>query len=218
MNTLSAFLRWSCSLLLLVSFVACQGDRSPSKIKTSWTKTELDQLNVYTIPGDYYEMSMGVKGNKLTGLYRHPKNPNCQFFFEGSIGTQNPIVVSCYDPTTSNPPIQGTFEIIGDAIIAQLPRLPHQDCPTEFSGDVGYSMILDVKHNWSAIRMVQHPAKLYRHPSTDAIQMETVLQKGDAVAVVNQQKLWLEVILLNGNPTERFWIERHQLYPLLETY
>lgn len=94
-------------LLLSVLFLVACSENQPSRVKTEWTKTELDALDIYAVAGDYYEINMGVKGNQITGIYRHPQHTNCQFFFEGTLGTQNPIVIECYDPSTTNAPIRG---------------------------------------------------------------------------------------------------------------
>ena len=160
---------------------------------------------------------MGVKGNQLTGVYRHPDHPKCWFFLEGVIGTQNPIPITCYDPTTTNPPITGQLKIIGDAIIAKLPRLPQQTCPAELTNDVGYSMVLDLQHNWSSIRVVQHPAPCYTQPNQNSPATVESLTKGTAVGILEKRNDWLYVDVLNGPAAPlSYWIQTYQLYPLIE--
>lgn len=218
MNIVCTLLRHSIFWGLLLSSLACgNADSESSGIKTEWTKTELDAINIFAISGDYYEMNMGVQGNQLTGVYRHPSHPKCWFFFEGTIGTQNPISVACYDPTQTAPPIMGSFKIVGDAVIAQLPRLPQQDCPTELTDDIGYTMVLDLQHNWSSIRVVQHPALLYPQPDDNSQPMQDPLPKGTAVAILERRKDWIKVDALStATNLPALWLKIHQLYPLLE--
>lgn len=203
------------SLLCIFFLVACS-DNKPSRIKTEWTKTELDAMDIYAVAGDYHEMNMGVKGNQITGIYRPPSQPDCWFFFEGTLSTQNPVTVECYTPNTTQPPIQGSFKIVGDAIIAQLPRLPHQNCPSELTDDIGYSMVLDLQHNWSAVRVVEHPAPLYPRPDLETEPMKVPLPSGTAVGILEKKGAWLRVDALQTTTSfPSLWIQEYQLYPLL---
>lgn len=214
--TMSTFPSPRVWLFLSVLFLVACSDQQASHVKTEWTKTELDALNIYAVAGDYYEINMGVKGNQITGIYRPPAQPNCWFFFEGTLGTENPIAIECYDPSTTHPPIQGTLKIVGDAIIAQLPRLPHQDCPNELTDDIGYSMVLDLQHSWSTIRVVEHPALLYAAPDLETEPMKVPIPAGTAVGILEKRGTWLRVEALQTTTSfPSLWIQEHQLYPLL---
>jgi len=213
---------WSlCGLIFCLS--ACGGTTEPpafneNPIKTSWTQSELDKTNVYAIAGDYYEIQIGIKGKELTGVYRDPQatgNERCSFFFEGVIGTQNPIEVQCYNPTNTKAPFKGFFKILGDAIIIQLVELPSANCTKEFTDKVGRSVVLDTKKEWSAVRMVQHPTNLYEQPILESAKAEVALKRGVAVAVLEKQNTWLRVEILDGTETVG-WISEHGLYPLIE--
>lgn len=218
----SFYAQWSlCALFLFLS--ACGGTAEPpiveeNPIKTSWTQSELDQTDVYAIAGDYYEIQIGIRGKELTGIYRNPQSKNeenCRFFFEGLIGTQNPIEVQCYDPTNTKASFKGFFKILGDAMIIQLSNLPSEQCDGEFTDKVGHSVVLDSKKEWSAIRMVQHPTDLHEQPILESAKSEEVLQRGTAVAVLEQRNTWLRIEILDGTETKG-WISQHGLYPLIE--
>lgn len=213
---------WSlCGLLFCLS--ACGETVEPpafeeNPIKTSWTQSELDKTDVYAIPGDYYEIQIGIKGKELTGVYRDPQatgDERCTFFFEGVIGTQNPIEVQCYNPTNTKAPFKGFFKILGDAIIIQLAALPSDNCTGEFTDKVGRSVVLDTKKEWSAIRMVQHPTNLHEQPILESVKSEEALKRGVAVAIMEKRNTWLRVEILDGNGTIG-WISEHGLYPLIE--
>ncbi len=205
-----------CWLLL----AACENETpvlEPPPFKTSWTKTELDALDVYAIAGDYYEAKIGVSGNQLTGIYRDPSasgDKACWFFFEGTIDTQNPIAVDCYDPTKTTRPLRGSFKILGDAIIMQLNEAPKGNCTAEFTDKVGRSIILDLQQEWSAIRIVQHPASLYDTPNLETSPQEMTLPRGTAIAIRERRKNWLLVEVLN-QPGKQAWLQEHALYALL---
>lgn len=186
--------------------------------KTTWTQSELDAINVYVIAGDYYEMQIGIKGDELTGVYRDPtapKDKNCLFFFEGRIGTQNPIQVICYDPTNTKAPIRGSFKFLGDAIIAQLDQLPQEVCTVEFTDKIGHSVVLDTKKEWSAIRMIQHATTFYSKPSLESSASEYQLLQGTVVAVQEKRNNWILVEMMEGDH-RLGWIPEHVLYPLVE--
>ena len=221
----SSHYQWSLWSLCALAFclVACGGTpESPevksAPIKTSWTQSELDKTNVYAIAGDYYEVQIGIKGKELTGIYRDPQaknGENCRFFFEGVIGTQNPIEVQCYNPTNTKASFKGFFKILGDAMIIQLSELPSDQCNGEFTDKVGRSVVLDSKKEWSAIRMVQHATNLHENPILESPKVETPLKRGVVVAVLEQQNTWLRVEILDGSETKG-WISEHGLYPLIE--
>jgi hypothetical protein len=189
-----------------------------TSIKTSWTQSELDKTDVYAIAGDYYEIQIGIKGKELTGIYRDPQatdDESCSFFFEGVIGTQNPIEVDCYNPTNTKASFKGYFKILGDAMIIQLAALPSNQCNSEFTDRVGRSVVLDSKKEWSAIRMIQHPTNLHKQPILESFKSEDPLKRGTAVAVLEKRNTWLRVEILDGNET-RGWVSEHGLYPLIE--
>lgn len=209
-------------LLLYCCFYlsACENSSpalEPPPFKTSWTKTELDAVNVYAIAGDYYEAKIGVSGDKITGIYRDPSvatNKACWFFFEGKISSQNPIEVNCYDPTKTDRPIKGAFKILGDAIIMQLKESPADNCVQELTDDVGRSIVLDLQQQWSAVRIVEHKASLYDVPSIESVPRANQLSRGTAVAVRERRKNWLLVDILS-QPGQSAWLLEHQLYPFL---
>jgi hypothetical protein len=214
--------RFAGFLLLFVGFLLTScGEPTPSleppPLKTSWTKSELDEMNVYAIAGDYYETYLGVSGNKITGVYRDPSaagSKACWFFFEGALGTQNPIEVTCYQPTTTGAPFKGNFKILGEAIIMKLKQAPQDNCSHEFTDGGGRSVVLDLQHEWSAVRIVQHRAKLYDVPKLESPPRAIELPRGTAVAVVKRQNSWLLVDVLSQAGMQ-VWIQEHQLYPLL---
>lgn len=223
-NMHSSYSQWSLWSLcgLIFCLTACGGTPEPTfqdnPIKTSWTQSELDQTDVYAIAGDYYEIQIGIKGKELTGIYRNPQateDENCTFFFEGLIGTKNPIEVQCYDPMNTKAPFKGFFKILGDAIIIQLSKLPSNICTKEFTDKVGRSVVLDSKKEWSAIRMVQHPTNVHAQPILESNKLEDALQRGVAVAVLEQRNTWMRVEILDGSET-RGWISQHGLYSLIE--
>jgi len=186
-------------------------------VQTTFTQTELDQLNVYIIAGDYYEMKIGVKGNQLTGVYQLPNSePNdpCLFFFEGKIGTQNPIKVSCYNPMNTDPIFTGSFKVLGDALIAKLNKLPNEGCEPQFTDEVGRSMVLDLSHEWSQVRVIQHATPLSSQPNGETTADEQLV-KGTVVAIKEKQGNWLLVDVLNQDKQEG-WIQDYVLYPLLD--
>lgn len=207
----------------LFCITACGGEPESSQvkensIKTSWTKSELDKTDVYAIAGDYYEIQIGIKGKELTGVYRNTPsadNPDCLFFFEGIIGTQNPIEVVCYNPINTAPPFKGYFKILGDAMIIQLSKLPSDQCDGEFTDNVGHSVVLDSKKEWSAIRMVQHSSNLHENPVLESPKIEEALKRGTALAVLEKRNTWLRIEILDGSETQG-WISEHGLYPLVE--
>jgi hypothetical protein len=218
--------QWSLwSLFGLIFCLTACGEETPelpvveeNSIKTSWTQSELDKTDVYAIAGDYYEIQIGIKGKELTGVYRDPQagdDTNCSFFFEGIIGTQNPIEVSCYNPTNTKAPFKGFFKILGDAMIIKLSKLPESDCNKEFTDKVGRSVVLDTKKEWSAIRMVQHATNLHENPILESPKSEVALKRGTAVAVLEQRNTWLRIEILDGSGQEG-WISEHGLYPLVE--
>lgn len=221
----SSYSQWSlwglCGLIFFLT--ACGGTPEPSAfgdnpIKTSWTQSELDQTDVYAIAGDYYEIQIGIKGKELTGIYRNPQateGEGCTFFFEGIIGTKNPIEVQCYDPTNTKASFKGFFKILGDAMIIQLSKLPSDNCTKEFTDKVGRSVVLDSKKEWSAIRMVQHPTNVHAQPILESNKLEESLQRGVAVAVLERRNTWMRVEVLDGSETQG-WISQHGLYPLIE--
>lgn len=209
-------------LLCWLCLSAC-GDEAPSLdppvFKTSWTKTELDEVNVYAIAGDYYEAKIGVSGDQLTGVYRDPsvaEDKACWFFFEGTIGSENPIAVSCYDPRKTDRPVRGAFKILGDAIIMQLKEAPTgtSNCTHELTDDVGRSIVLDLQQQWSAVRIVQHQSNIYDQPNIETAPRAIQLSRGTAVAVCERRKNWLLVDVLS-QPGVKAWIQEHELYPLL---
>jgi hypothetical protein len=213
---------WSlCGLFFCLT--ACGGAEEPltfkdTPIKTSWTKSELDKMDVYAIAGDYYEVQIGIKGKELTGIYRDPQAVNdegCTFFFEGVISAKNPIEVTCYNPTNTKASFKGFFKILGDAMIIQLSELPMNNCTGEFTDKIGRSVVLDTKKEWSAIRMIQHPTNLHEKPILESAKSEEALTRGTAVAVLEQRNTWLRVEILDGNETTG-WISQHGLYPLIE--
>lgn len=213
---------WSlCGLFFCLT--ACGGGEEPltfkdTPIKTSWTKSELDKMDVYAIAGDYYEIQIGIKGKELTGIYRDPQAANdegCTFFFEGVISAENPIEVTCYNPTNTKASFKGFFKILGDAMIIQLSELPTNNCTGEFTDNVGRSVVLDTKKEWSAIRMIQHLTNLHEQPILESAKSEEALKRGTAVAVLEQRNTWLRVEILDGNETTG-WISQHGLYPLIE--
>lgn len=218
----SQWFLWSlcCTLFFMT---ACGGDSKVTEvkenpIKTSWTKSELDKTDVYAIAGDYYEIQIGIKGKELTGIYRSTpssNNPDCLFFFEGTIGTKNPIEVACYNPTNTEPPFKGFFKILGDAMIIQLAKLPSNQCNGEFTDKVGYSVVLDSKKEWSAIRMVQHTTSLHEKPVIESPKIEEALQRGTVLAVLEKRNTWLRVEILDDSGKQG-WISEHGLYPLVE--
>jgi hypothetical protein len=217
--------QWSLWALCALVFclTACGGTPEPSAfednpIKTSWTQSELDKTDVYAITGDYYEIQIGIKGKELTGIYRDPQateGNGCTFFFEGLIGTQNPIEVQCYDPTNTKAPFKGFFKILGDAIIIKLANLPSDNCTTEFTNQVGRSVVLDSKKEWSAIRMVQHPTNVHAQPILESAKQEDVLQRGVVLAVLEQRNTWMRVEVLDGSGNQG-WVSQHGLYTLIE--
>jgi hypothetical protein len=213
---------WSlCGLIFCLT--ACGGTPEPpavedTPIKTSWTQSELDKTDVYAIAGDYYEIQIGIKGKELTGIYRNPQatdKETCSFFFEGIIGTQNPIEVACYNPTNTKASFKGYFKILGDAMIIKLSALPAAQCNGEFTNKVGRSVVLDSKKKWSAIRMIQHPTNLHEQPILESVKQEEALKRGTAVAVLEQRNTWLRVEILDDSGTTG-WISEHGLYPLME--
>ncbi len=211
---------WCC---LMGGFTSCGGKPEPpiveeTPIKTSWTQSELDKMDVYAIAGDYYEIQIGIKGKELTGVYRDPKAKNvqdCLFFFEGIIGNKNPIEVQCYNPTNTKAAFKGYFKILGDAMIIQLASLPSAQCDTEFTDNVGHSVVLDSKKEWSAIRMVQHSTGLHEQPIVESPKLGEALQRGVAVGVLEQRNTWFRVEVLDGSGSQG-WISGHGLYPLIE--
>lgn len=189
------------------------------QVKTSWTPSELDALNVHIIAGDYYELKIGVKGDELTGVYYDPtasKDNNCLFFFEGTIGTSNPVLVKCYNPTTTEAPINGQFKLLGDAMILQLDQLPKTTCTPEFTDKVGRSVVLDTQAEWSAIRMLQFAAKMYAKPNLEEAMSSVELSKGTVVAIKEKFKDWILVDVLTGDERQQGWIAMQSLYPLIE--
>jgi len=210
-------------LCLFGTMISCgETPESPAvektPVKTSWTQSELDKMDVYAIAGDYYEIQIGIKGKELTGIYRDPKAKNeedCRFFFEGIIGTQIPIEVQCYNPTDTKAPFKGFFKILGDAMIIKLAKLPSNECNEEFRNEVGRSVVLDSKEAWSAIRMVQHSTFLRKQPILESAKSEETLKRGTVVAVLEQRNTWLRVQILDGAETMG-WISEHDLYPLIE--
>lgn len=207
-------------LCFVVSLTGC-ADPKPEVstkpvVKTNWSKSELDEINVHIIAGDYYEIQIGVKGNELTGIYRDPvakEGANCLFFFEGKIGTQNPVPVSCYSPLDSTIRFNGSFKMIGDAMIVRLDALPFDFCNTEFTDEIGHSVVLDTKKEWSAIRVVQYPTEIYAKPRMESAVLVESLGKGTVVAVVDKYKNWLLVDLLDGSGTQG-WIAESALFQL----
>lgn len=213
--------KWGLFCLLL-GFCSCGGEQEtssppPPPSQAPPVETDLDALNVYVMAGDYYEMKIGVKGNQLTGIYQHPDASNssaCRFFFEGTLGTQNPVRVKCYNPMDLQAPYNGTFKMLGDALIARLNRLPAEGCEPEFTDAVGRSVVMDMQHDWLEIRMVEQKTALYE----DAMAGLTVgnpLTKGMVVAVKEKKGSWLLVDVLDGK-NEQGWIQDYVLYPLLE--
>lgn len=215
-------MRPTVGLFLLCWFfmLSCENEApslEPPAFKTSWTKTELDAVNVYAIAGDYYEAKIGVSGDHLTGVYRDPSaaaDKACWFFFEGTISTQNPIQVQCYNPTKTNRPVRGEFKILGDAIIMQLKEEFAGNCSHEFTDEVGRSIVLDLQQEWSAIRIVQHSASLYEQPKLETPTRAERLPRGTALAVLERRKNWLLVDIL-FEPGQPAWVQEHELYPLL---
>lgn len=204
-----------------ICIVACASDVTPTTpepaVQTTFTKKELDKLNVYIIAGDYYEMKIGVKGNQLTGVYQLPNSkPNdpCVFFFQGKIGTQNPIEVTCYNPKYPKQTFTGTFKVLGDALIAKLSQLPEEGCEPQFIDEIGRSMVLDLSHEWSEIRIIQHGTTLWDQPS-ETISVSEQLNGGSVVAIKEKKGNWFKVEVLNGTKEEG-WIQDYVLYPLLD--
>ncbi|MGH1336409.1 MAG: hypothetical protein ACRBFS_09805 [Aureispira sp.] len=208
-------------LLCCWLFLSACDNEAPSlkqpEFKTSWSKTELDEVSVYAIAGDYYEAKIGVSGNQITGVYRDPSTSSdkaCWFFFEGTISSQNPILVNCYDPTNTKRPIRGEFKILGDIIIMQLKETPAGNCTEEFTDNVGRSIVLDLQQQWSAVRIVQHKASLYETPNVETTPRAELLPRGTAVAIRERRKNWLLVDILS-QPGQRAWLQEHELYALL---
>lgn len=206
-----------CCLLILSACDDPTPQLDPPPFKTSWTKTELDQVNVYAIAGDYHEAQIGVSGDQLTGVYRDPtlsKNKACWFFFEGKLTSQNPIIVNCYNPTDNKPAIKGEFKILGEVVFMKLLKNPATNCNHELTDDVGRTVVLDLQHQWSAVRVTQHEANIFEVPDAKTTPLEKLLPKGTAVAVCERRKNWLLVEVLS-NLGQKVWIQEHQLYPLL---
>ena len=203
-----------CAILLLT---ACTADSPPETIAApAPSKSTANASNVYVIAGDYYEIKMGIKGDEITGVYRHPtaENDACLFFFEGRIGAGNPVQVKCYNPTNNNPPFDGSFKILGDAMIARLDKSLGEQCEPEFLDAVGHSLVLDERVNWTAIRMVKEPTPLYEDAG-EGLTTGKSLKKGAVVGVREQRDFWLFVDVQDGD-REQGWIPEYVLYPLLK--
>lgn len=213
-------MRYLLSYLLLIIITACSSSPENKVIDptTLNTKPDLSKVSVYVLAGDYYEMQIGVRGDKLTGVYQNPlakdENEACFFFFEGKIGTQNPVEVNCYNPTTSSAPFTGAFKILGEAMIAKLNNAPTNGCNPEFTDDIGHSLVLDKQEEWAEIRIVAQPAELFDDAGS-ALVIGSPLTKGSIVGIREKRGSWLWVDVLK-NEREQGWIEEHVLYPLMD--
>lgn len=197
---------------LFLTFSACGGEAPETPPIQTYTKTNLDSVNVYVIAGDYYEMQLGIRGNEITGVYRKPdaEDDACLFLFEGKIGTQNPIEVKCYNPQNNISPFIGWFKIMGDVMIARLNTAPNESCEPEFTDAVGHSLVLDSQKEWTAIRMVQAATPLYEDKES-LTKIGEELPKGTIVAVKEKRGTWLWVDVLDENKEEG-WIEEQAVY------
>lgn len=207
-------------ICFVIGFALCLtacGSETPQTppLTHTYTKTELDAVNVYVIAGDYYEMKLGIRGNEITGVYRKPdaKDDACFFFFEGKVGTKNPIQVKCYNPANTNPPFVGWFKILGDVMIARLDKNLGEGCEPELTDAVGRSMVLDSQKEWSEIRMIQAATPLFEDKESPT-QIGEGLPRGTIVAVKEKRGAWLWVDVLN-EAKEEGWIEEQVLYPLI---
>lgn len=196
---------------------ACgNADEKPTVTPPTWTKTELDAMNVFVVAGDYYEVQLGIRGDQLTGYYQDPSDRSgkpCSFFFEGTIGTENPIEVLCYQPRLKEAPFKGTLKVLTDAMIIKLDQSPAANCTKEFTDEVGRSVVMDTKRLWSSIRMTQHATHLRNNPDIEAAQIsDTPLAKGTAIAISKKQGSWAWVDVIGT--TTQGWIDLNTLYPL----
>lgn len=216
---LTTTFRWLVlSLFLIITACSSSTENKIIDPTTLNAKPDFDKVNIYVLAGDYYEMQIGVRGNKLTGVYKNPmakdKDESCFFFFEGQIGTKNPVEVTCYDPMTSSAPFFGSFKILGEAIIAKLRDIPSSSCNPEFTDEIGHSLVLDKKSKWSEIRVVAQAAELVDDPKS-AFPIGSPLIPGSIIGIRERKGSWLWVDVINKE-YEQGWIEDYILYPLMD--
>lgn len=182
-----------------------------SKIKPA----QVDVPSIYVIPGDYHEMWLGVDKNQVSGVYKSPEptEQGCFFFFEGTIGQNNPVSVDCYNPLTTAPPIHGEFKIMGEQMFAKLHQAPNEVCVPELSDDIGHAILLDLKHNWKAIRIIEKDAPIFES-DMQGLELGDRVPRGTPVAIKEYKNEWMRVDVPSMN-YENGWIHRGMVFPLL---
>lgn len=194
---------------------ACSNDLP----QTPPTNKEEPIAKVYVIPGDYYSMLLGLDGDKLTGVYRDKaegENP-CFFFFEGTVGTTNPLKMTCYNPLTTLAPTKGNFKIMGSDMLVKINQSIAPTCNPEFADNTGHALLLDLQHkDWLAIRIIEKNGSSIYQTNNRESELGDKLSKGTIVAVKEYRKDWLRVAIPNGNYKKDGWIHQSILFPLVE--
>jgi len=219
MNNHWTLYRHLLGLILLVALVGCQDTSSNTEEEiTAQPNSEKEELetNVYVIPGDYYEMFLGKNEDRITGVFftKEGNENECFFFFEGKIGSSNPVKVECYNPLSTDPPINGKFKILGKELFLKLHQKPMKTCISQLADEVGYPLILDLEHKWKAIRVIERETPVFED-SMEGLEVGNRIPKGTVVAVKEFQGDWLRVDV----PEYKYkngWIKKDFLFPLLE--
>jgi hypothetical protein len=172
--------------------------------------------SIYVIAGDYHEMWLGVNQNQITGVYQSldANNQSCFFFFEGTIGENNPISVDCYNPMTTAPPIHGEFKIMGEQMFAKLAQSPSDGCVAELSDDIGHAILLDLQHEWKAIRVVEKESPIFES-DMQGLELGDRVSKGTPIAIKEYKGEWMRVDVPSMG-YEDGWIHRSMVFPLLD--
>ncbi len=200
------------ALLLSVGISSC--DTATQKETTTVPQVAPPDPTVYVIAGDYHDIILGVDGEQITGFYQSKEAPTCSFFFEGKVGNNNPLSMQCYNPATTVPPIHGEFKIMGEEMFVKLHHAPDSSCIADLSDKIGHVALLDLSHNWKAIRIIEKEAPIFE-ADVQGIEKGQRLQRGTTVAVKEYKKEWVRVDVPSLGYVDG-WVHRSMFFPLLD--
>lgn len=176
-------------------------------------RTEMDTTSLFLIPGDYHELKLALRGNKISAFYQD-KNETvpCSFMIEGELKNQNPVQLQCYEIGAHKDVFVGFLKIAGDALILRLDQQTNPTCKAEFYDQVGRPFLLDRQTQWTEIRSVAHETSIF-YDYGGGLETTDVLEKKDVVAVLRRKDAWVYIQKLKEESIEG-WIQEYYLYPL----
>ena len=176
-------------------------------------RTSMDTTSLFLIPGDYYDLKLALRGNKISAFYQDKNEAvSCGFMIEGELKNQNPVQLQCYEIGANKDACAGFLKIAGDALILRLDRRLKASCKAEFYDQVGKPFLLDRQTQWTEIRSVAHETPIFDDYG-GGLETTQILEKKDVVAVLRRKDAWVYIQNLKDESIEG-WIQEYYLNPL----